>query len=142
MGTVPEEFKAPFDRDVGLDFASKTLYATDIEEHWAELIHETAHIFASPVPPNECKTDFDFIGWELALAKELGCYRAWARETLTGYWIPWQVLAAIDPAAYTGEGDMEFCELTDEHQAKVRAYIVAAAESSGQVVNGRVVSIR
>lgn len=31
VGTVPEEFEAPFERNVGLDFTSKTLYATDVD---------------------------------------------------------------------------------------------------------------
>jgi len=79
--------QAPFTNwDLGAHFKSKIVYfglychPQDIEHFATGIIHEMGHVFASLVQPYDLpKTykgrehdEFDFFGWELTLAKEVG----------------------------------------------------------------------
>lgn len=83
---------APFDSLHGVDWGAKVVYAVDKYVDIGAVIHEMGHVFASMAPPNT-STEFDFFGWEVALARELGCYRQWstgsASYSVTGAGDPW-----------------------------------------------------
>lgn len=139
---IPEAYRSPFDRTMGLDYFKKEIWVS-----WSPgidmmgLIHEAGHAFASKVPPNEVESDFVFLGWEQAFAKEMGLYDDWFHN-LQSYWIPWQVLHEVTPWAYSGQGDTEYGDLDDRAQEAILAYLEATAIASGLVVDGRAVSIR
>lgn len=60
---------APFTRQLGIDWSRKIVYHVDA--HWADLIHEIGHVFATLADPDACQ-EFDFLGWEFVLAKKIG----------------------------------------------------------------------
>ena len=49
----------------------------------SNFIHEMAHVFASAKPPDSSE-EFEFLGWEYAVARKLGCIRAW-KKGMAGY---------------------------------------------------------
>jgi hypothetical protein len=71
---------SPFSLKVGLDYEKKILFFNEgqVDEGVAGLIHEAAHIVACPKAPID-SNEFDFLGWELALAIELGVLHSWIR---------------------------------------------------------------
>lgn len=43
------------------------------------LIHEMGHCFASFVAPDD-SAEWDWFGWEICLAKQVGCYDIWSKS--------------------------------------------------------------
>lgn len=80
-GHCPNNHESPFARHLGVNHKRKTVYAAvdSAESQIGALIHEIAHVFATRKGPDACK-EFDFLGWEIALAREIGCYRTWSAD--------------------------------------------------------------
>jgi hypothetical protein len=73
-------YGAPFtNHDLGVLWAKKqVVYSGTVG--WPEVIHEMGHVFACRVNPNRSE-EFDFLGWEYALAKYIeGPMDEWLRE--------------------------------------------------------------
>jgi len=73
LSKVPGDFDpAPFNRhNLGMIWHERRIYHTD-KAFWPEIIHEMGHVFASHEPPNKCKDEFDFFGWEYCVAEYIG----------------------------------------------------------------------
>lgn len=77
-------YMCPF-ADMSIDLRTRTLW---IEEErfdyadpkaWVHVLHELAHILASTVNPAD-STEYDFFGWEIAVAKRLRAEDAWVKH--------------------------------------------------------------
>jgi hypothetical protein len=82
--------EAPFTSAHGLWWSRKIVYAVDGREEVGSIIHEMGHVFASPHHPHhdcgECR-EWNWFGWEIALARRVGAARTWSRHNasyLTG----------------------------------------------------------
>lgn len=90
-----DEFFAVLDADDGVtlpytagsrrDYAShwqrKIIYAIHGTSHIGYLIHETGHVFADLHHPDSAKCDeWDWLGWEIAVARRIGAWRAWSQQ--------------------------------------------------------------
>lgn len=77
---LPSFSDAPFSsNDIGVHWRSaRVVYAG--ATLWTEFVHELGHCFASRVGIDD-QFEFDFLGWEVALVRELGLdYDAWRHE--------------------------------------------------------------
>jgi hypothetical protein len=72
---------APFCSNIGIYWTKKIVAHKMVGFTNAGLIHEMAHVFACPYPPNHnsCE-ETEFLGWELTLAEKLGIRAQWMRE--------------------------------------------------------------
>jgi hypothetical protein len=48
---------------------------------WSHLVHEMAHTFASKHPPDKAD-DWEFFGWEYAVARYVGDVETWRRSNV------------------------------------------------------------
>jgi hypothetical protein len=77
-----EQSASPFTDAHGLWWSRKVVYAIEGRERIDAIIHEMGHVFASPHPPHhECREchEWNWFGWEIALARQIGAARAWSR---------------------------------------------------------------
>lgn len=60
---------APFSAMIGLNYKKKVIYLTEDEDDNSigGFIHEAGHVLACPYKP-EASNEFDFLGWEIAMA--------------------------------------------------------------------------
>lgn len=73
----PIEF-APFARGLAVQWdAMQVFYRSSTQI--AGMIHEMGHVFACPLPPNE-SDEFDFFGWEYAMAIKLEVVDQWTAD--------------------------------------------------------------
>lgn len=77
-GTLHE---APFTSAHGLHWNRKIIYTVRDREEVGSILHEMGHVFATAHHPDhpQCR-EFDFFGWELAIARQIGAARAWSRH--------------------------------------------------------------
>ena len=124
----------PFNSWCGVNYETKTLHLDQTQvPDIGTLIHETGHIFASPSEP-WCSNEFQFFGWEYAMAKRLKCVLDW--EKSTGAY-------GIDQTIGGTYFD-EFCELADHPDIKARFLVEKLDEAweRGLIVGMEPVSIR
>lgn len=77
--------EAPFTDAHGLWWRRKIIYAVQGREEVGPLIHEMGHVFASPHHPyHDCSTchEWNWFGWEIILARQIGAYRSWSRQNV------------------------------------------------------------
>lgn len=97
---------APFTGGMGINYRRKILYAMP-HFHVGEAVHEAAHMFASKWGPNNNKCEeYAFLGWEYALARQVGCMELWMHhmkdyqvETVAGFLDDWKSLERHEQAA-------------------------------------------
>lgn len=77
-GRIDPHRRAPFSNYVGCDWHANTAYVHPVEgpnrrmcEVVTGLIHELGHLFCEDVEP-EHSAEYDWFGWEYALAKKIG----------------------------------------------------------------------
>lgn len=66
-------------RGHGVNYDKLTVYAQRDLVQPNALIHEMAHVFASPKPP-DWADEYSFLGWEICCAIKFGLYQAWSRD--------------------------------------------------------------
>ena len=75
--------EAPFGYGHGLHWRKKIVYAQRGHERVGVIIHEMGHVFAAPHHP-ECFCgkchEWNWLGWEIALARRIGAMQAWSRH--------------------------------------------------------------
>lgn len=123
---------APFSWKLGLDYAKKTLYfdgACDAESV-GNLIHEAGHLVACEKSPEDSE-EYEFLGWEIALALELDLLDDWAYG---------QQDYGVTTNEY--EGGIEIGLLSDEEFDELVEERIDYARSIGLVVVDRAVAIR
>jgi hypothetical protein len=71
-----------------IDHKRRQIFATHEGVCPGTVIHEMGHIFLEEADPS---TTFepDWLGWEIALAHQVRCYRAWSAQN-TGYNFTWR----------------------------------------------------
>ena len=74
-------FEAPFTSAHGLNWDRKIVYVVRGREEVGSIIHEMGHVFATQVGPEDrqCR-EWDFFGWEYAIARQIGATRTWSRH--------------------------------------------------------------
>lgn len=71
---------APFvTENVAVHWRNKTIAIPKAYENIGAVIHEMGHVFACNVPPDRCPSEWDWLGWEIALAKKIGI-KEWLRN--------------------------------------------------------------
>lgn len=91
--------EAPFTDAHGLNWQRKIVYAVRGREEVGAIIHEMGHVFADRYPPDDQKCqEWDWFGWEVALARKIGAVRVWSRHnsdysTREDGSAPWKSLA-------------------------------------------------
>lgn len=132
---------SPFDSRIGLDWNSRTVFcsydSSIIPSENVEymnniilcgIIHEMAHVFASYYPP-ENSEEFEFLGWEMALASEIGIdSRTW-RDGQENYWLGLNYSTTLDKLP-----DQEFENLLNEMMETTISMIL--------IENGKVKSLQ
>ncbi len=73
----PEWDEAPFTRWHAVNWKQRLIIAAEKHASLNGIIHEMGHVFADPMPPT-ASNEFDWLGWEIAVAKYVGCYRQWS----------------------------------------------------------------
>lgn len=79
-GTVYGRSKSPFAEWHGIDWRKKRIVTVHGQAKINAVIHEMGHVFASRHHPDSGDGDaeFDFFGWEVAVAKMVGAFRTWS----------------------------------------------------------------
>ena len=79
-------YDAPFSDFHGVHWEDKRIYTVKSFESTSALIHEMGHVFASPRSPafdpeaDDKFEEYDFFGWEIAVARIVGCLPSWSRD--------------------------------------------------------------
>jgi hypothetical protein len=80
----PEDLSvAPFTDAHGQWWRKKIVYAIEGREEVGTIIHEMGHVFASEHhPDHDCNSchEWNWFGWEIALARHIGAARTWSRH--------------------------------------------------------------
>jgi hypothetical protein len=82
-GPVPVEWQSPFLFTVGLSWKTRDLYVNPCtnsaekqrEEILVGLLHEMGHLFVGRSDPDTDGDEYRFLGWEYAVAKDIGMTR-------------------------------------------------------------------
>lgn len=72
---------APFADWHGFDYEQGVIYAAEGFADPGVIVHEMGHLFVDRFIDHS--DEFDWFGWEIALARAAGCYRAWSRQNAT-----------------------------------------------------------
>lgn len=115
--------EAPFAVELAVNYSEKTIYC--VTPTWYELVHEMGHVFACRQPPRQ-SSDFDFLGWEWVLARQLKGVRKWIAGN----------------ADYGVNPEEDMGDLTPTQVTKLLQERLEDAIQQGIVVKGRAVSIR
>lgn len=76
-GDLPASWSdCPFG-SAAINYRSRQVLISE-EESVSVLVHELGHVFASPCGPNSRRCEEPpFLGWEMRLATEAGCFQEW-----------------------------------------------------------------
>jgi hypothetical protein len=98
-------YESPFADSHGLDWQRKVIYAVRGRERVGVIIHEMGHVFAAQHHPEcFCATchEWNWLGWEFALARQIGAVQAWSRHNAnyaTGNGSHWAGLSSVERRA-------------------------------------------
>jgi hypothetical protein len=122
---------APFSFKLGLDYRKKILYFSGEcdEDSVGHIIHEAGHLLACRKTPHK-SDEYNFLGWEMALAIELD---------LLGDWLHGQMNYGV--INNDNEGT-DLGLLSDEELSELIEERIDYARSKGLVVGDRPVAIR
>lgn len=67
------------DSNHGLDRSNRRVIAVEHRYNVGAIIHEMGHAFLSEATPSN-DGEFDWLGWEIVLARRAGCYRTWSKQ--------------------------------------------------------------
>ncbi len=124
---------APFtNKSLGVNYVTKTVYAVADNLTLNGVIHELGHVFADSQDPDHAD-EYEWLGWEIALAKQAGCYRVWSAEN--------KDYGIADNAVAPKTRDWGY--LTATQKAKLAAERVAHAVELGLVsLTGHALALR
>jgi hypothetical protein len=71
---------APFCSFHGVRWRAKEIVTVKGWACTSSLIHEMGHVFACHVSPEEVSDELAFFGWEVAVARMIGCCASWSRD--------------------------------------------------------------
>jgi hypothetical protein len=82
-----EGFSGPGDSDVhGLEWRKKIIYVVRGRVSVGHVIHEMGHVFADRHPPDNSKCcEWNWFGWEMAVARQIGAWATWSRHNADYY---------------------------------------------------------
>lgn len=107
------------DGNHAVDRPNRRILAVEHQHNVGTLIHEMGHAFLAEAAPSN-PGEFDWLGWEIVLARRAGCYRVWSKQN-AGY------------AMNLEEGEREWGELTAEQLRRVIADRIDYARKIGIV---------
>lgn len=72
----------------GVNTITSTVYIVREHEDPGAIIHEMGHLFADlsitdPFGSIRRHDEWSWLGWEIALARQVGCFRAWSKQNAT-----------------------------------------------------------
>jgi hypothetical protein len=118
---TPGVSAAPFIADYAVHYEKRQIFC--VTPIWYYLIHEMGHVFASP---SMKASEYDFLGWEFLLARQLKGVDAWLRSN----------------ADYGVSPDADLGGLSKSEVAELLADRVEDGKRQGIIRRGRPVSIR
>lgn len=124
---IPGRFRAPFSELVGCDFKKRVVYVTKNNRKPCEVIHELGHLIChgTAEPPISAKGgEYEFFGWEVALAIKLGLLEEWADQCKT--------YIVTNPTTKQSE---DFDLLTEDEQAILFEERIRFARKRGFLTN-------
>lgn len=125
---VNGNWPAPFIDWHGFHYASAIIYVVHGIESPGAIIHEMGHLFADDFLHSG--NEFDFFGWEVAVARYAGCYEEWDKQN-AGYAVRMPEDALNDyPSVDWGmlsPGDKQRVEINRTERAKQLGLITADA---------------
>jgi len=124
----PGYVKAPFRSrpPFGVNYKERRVYYTPNVAP-ADLIHEMGHVFATRRSPDKPCAEFNFFGWEHALARKFGLFREWEKSN----------------GLYKVTNELFYRELWPKDRKALLAKTLKAAQKRGLVSpNGVPLSIR
>lgn len=125
--TCSDFYHCPLSSYLGIDWIKVQLVGVRSNLNVGAVIHEMGHLFASNTNPSDTDTEFDFFGWEIALARELRCYSLWSTDSAN---------YIIDDGVYWGRASIAV-------QREVAAEQLTKAKQRGLVnARGRATSLR
>lgn len=71
---------APFRDWLGIHRPSATIFSTVEDVHPESMIHEAGHLFAIENDDVDESYEYSWLGWEIAFARHISCYRQWSRQ--------------------------------------------------------------
>ena len=110
--------------EYGIHWRKKIIYAVRDTRHIGFIIHEAGHVFADRHDPDDEKCDeWAWLGWEITVAKRLGAWHAWSRQSAT---------YALGDGIASGAGkDKDWCQLSTKERAAIVADRIAHAKKIG-----------
>ena len=95
--------ESPFTCGHGIHWQRKLIYAVRGHEEVGSIIHEMGHVFADLHHPESAKSkEWSWLGWEIAVARQIGAYRMWSRQNAkynTGRGFLWGALSTQERRA-------------------------------------------
>ncbi len=74
---------SPFTSAHGIHWQKKVVFAVRGREEVGSIIHDMGHVFADAHhPESDGCCEFNWFGWEIALAQRIGAYRTWSRHNV------------------------------------------------------------
>ncbi len=158
IGEFSRDLEAPFNRDVGLDYSDKIIYAKHSNVAPTAVIHEMGHVFASDQEPFVCD-EVAFLGWEYALSQEVGLVKEFKEEISKSYNFGWDMLQTLTTLEeiypsiemkthVRGQLNTGWVKtiranhLSDSLQSRVLGHLLTQCEIKGLVKNGKPIAIR
>lgn len=130
VGTSADLNHAPFSQFFSVDYLRcKVYYDPDVFQYSSEtagIIHEMGHVFACHDSPLQSE-EFDFLGWEWVLAREVGLLSEWC--------------ASMRNYSLNSQGD-DFGNISIDDQTELIESRVAHACELGLIVDDEPVCIR
>lgn len=123
--------EAPFADWAGMHWDAKLIVGVHDRVNVNAVIHEMGHVFACKTDPNGVKWDgsyeWDFLGWEMAVAYKVGCYQQWSDQN-SAY--------GVDDGSNWGDLSL------DARAAMIKERMEAAATAGLLDANGHPLAIR
>lgn len=158
IGEFSKDLEAPFNREVGLNYVDKVIYARHINVTPTAVIHEMGHVFASEKEPLDCD-EVEFLGWEYALSREVGLVKEFKEGVSKSYNFGWDLLQTLTTLEeiypsiemrthIRGQLNTGWVKtirayyLSDSLQDCVLSHLLAQCEIKGMVMDGKPLAIR
>jgi hypothetical protein len=110
---------APFNTHLAIDLRDGSVWVCEFSELYVGLlVHELGHLHAPGAGPIERACEWDWLGWEIAVASEAGIFDVWSASN----------------ADYAIDGDgRRWCELSASERDDLIAERLAHAQRSGMI---------
>ena len=82
------EWTCPPEEGHAIHYPTKAIICTQREMNVGTIVHEMGHVFADLNPPDKAD-EWHWMGWEICLARQAGCYRQWSKSA-RHYRVEWE----------------------------------------------------